>query len=1191
MQPGSSDSDDLNERSRQNIGTEQNISHDSFGELNQNDEPNNYQPGEEADEIVQVVYQSNNAGSLVGVESSLISAPPAGFTTAYDPNQYVSNNNNYSTTQLVNNQLDQPMDGSAHVAADPTIQPHQPLTRAGSTLPSVAEESSSSAGPNRNTEDFLGVADTQCLEERTSRSISQANEDLVMDDRPSCTGGPVNELADSCCVPNCNADLFNLNATMGDDVCMNPHAIYSTVNKQHQQTATTGGGVLAPNYEENLPTGESIGATAPPTIYDSTNYGVDSSVRADYTTGASENRLPNYPPAGAAGALQEDQGDYGNRADQTEEEKKNIEQINAEICQIISRQKQGAAESGSLRNNFKKKLVVSASSNENYLTAHRKKLLDYQDANNLDGGNGGGCDGGDDDDDDYGDGDGEEGIGNLPSKFKRTHSVSFNVGSSRSSRHSVDIRNLPSYLTVKRASIVDVAKGAMSSLMHSFGGGGTTAGSSISKDSRRDSSAAIDEEPIFEEPIAPTLSLGQRVALVKNNGAEFGTVGWIGQLPDVDDDWVVGVIFDNMIGNCDGLHNGVRYFYSRENFAMFVPLSVLTKTDNYIGRPETGTMLSRMSVSLKPGQLISIQRSSIRLQHCFLNAPHQRVGHDVRAVSNRLHCQCHNCGPCAHLTKQHSRVNALPAFGAHHAVNKKNSLAHAAVEILAHHHHHYHEEEHNEEEDYQFGDNSAHACNFVRYSCCQQNGGAGHEFSSDCGLVRPELLDNLIHAPRAPHRRSARPRRMRRPAANEQAAVCGAPQLVAVLDSSAVSTLESSSKMAQIEQATNDVASGRSGSCSSCSSRSSSPPSRAPGDREGGAGGGEGHYSQTTDSYQMNSENYFQGSTIYNTLESRMSLYDQQRFIYKRESTTSVHSLRRRYAADDYEHDDNLDDGDSSVGLMTRVRRCFGCLKQRRGSQSTRDGRRKRSKKRKLSARNRLIEYRRKQSTFVPSTLAKPQDDFASHGVVLAGGWDPAHRQPLEGGAAGYNSDYSSYSKSSGSADSPNNSPRRTAHNQSISNYAPQQQFISIDHNVQVSGEQLKSPNAQVELQAGQLNYNDYTFDNDGCKSYEKFAHSQDSDLGYFDVMTNSSGGTLKDIVDQAIDREESLQQLAPIDIISPIQSADSVSHSCCDQIEVSSPTISMVDQLDGNELSERLDCLEITNKDPTIDNEGDNSP
>lgn len=42
----------------------------------------------------------------------------------------------------------------------------------------------------------------------------------------------------------------------------------------------------------------------------------------------------------------------------------------------------------------------------------------------------------------------------------------------------------------------------------------------------------------------------------------------------------------------------------------------------------SGTMLSRMSVQLKPGQLISIQRSpSVVVQHCSLNAPHHVSAH------------------------------------------------------------------------------------------------------------------------------------------------------------------------------------------------------------------------------------------------------------------------------------------------------------------------------------------------------------------------------------------------------------------------------------------------------------------------------------------------------------------------------------------------------------------------------------
>lgn len=65
-------------------------------------------------------------------------------------------------------------------------------------------------------------------------------------------------------------------------------------------------------------------------------------------------------------------------------------------------------------------------------------------------------------------------------------------------------------------------------------------------------------------------------------------------------------------------------------------------------------MISVMSAASRPGQLISIQRvSTVHVQHCFLNAPHRRPGPEIPilAVNNRLHCQCPNCGPCAHVIK------------------------------------------------------------------------------------------------------------------------------------------------------------------------------------------------------------------------------------------------------------------------------------------------------------------------------------------------------------------------------------------------------------------------------------------------------------------------------------------------------------------------------------------------------------
>ena len=45
---------------------------------------------------------------------------------------------------------------------------------------------------------------------------------------------------------------------------------------------------------------------------------------------------------------------------------------------------------------------------------------------------------------------------------------------------------------------------------------------------------------------------------------------------------------DNAIGNGDGTVEGRRYFVAKENFAKFLPLSDLTKVDNYAGRPRSG---------------------------------------------------------------------------------------------------------------------------------------------------------------------------------------------------------------------------------------------------------------------------------------------------------------------------------------------------------------------------------------------------------------------------------------------------------------------------------------------------------------------------------------------------------------------------------------------------------------------------
>lgn len=935
------------------------------------------------------------------------------------------------------------------------------------------------------------------------------------------------------------------------------------------------------------------------------------------------------------------------------------------------RGERGAVESGSFRNNFKKKISSSVSATDNDLTLHRRKFLEQQDSTTLDG----------------------DGSSNSAGNtLKRNQLVSFSNhdhgSGSRSSgsrqhgsRVSVDIRQLPSYITNKRASIVDVAKGAMSSLLQFAAGGGSGSNSgsqkrdstssrspSMGSRSGSSSSSSSDEEPIFEEPIAPTLSLGQRVAWVSGDGPEFGTVGWIGQLPEVDNDWVVGVIFDNMIGDCDGQFKGTRYFYARENYAMFLPLSTLTKTDNYIGRPETGTMLSRMSVQLKPGQLISIQRSSIRLQHCFLNAPHQRVGHDVRAVSNRLHCQCHTCGPCAHLTKQGQRLHgAQPHFRSQHTHHdrKKNSLAQAAIELLAHHHHHhFHEEEEpNDNEDHQFGENSAHACNYVRYSCCQQSGVPGHDFMADCEMVRPELLDNLIHAPKAPHRRLARKQRRVRAQLNQfeskhqeisynntntntngratllerqqtnaipfnqvQPALTGTINDATIKSWKTTTTTMTTTTTTNTnhDQTTSNYEDALS-NCSSCSPSSARSSSASSSGSSSGSGSGESgnssarandrghnrHYPPPSNNnqhanthslgYRTELTNYRQDNNFYNSMDSHISLLDQRRFIQQRDSLIPIRSTSNI----SYRSNSSLYNSSTRSSMGSTMKRCFNWCsfwsrsnnnnnnnkresnRTTSGARSSKSSRRKKSSS--SSARNRLIEYRRRQSTFVPSTLAKPHDDFASHGIILDGieetagpgsslaygqdfgigalmSQDNYHNEQIppssmnfqspssNGGLINLTDSYNGSSYNGPSSYDRNDLPSQGAQthvgaisiqgNETSSKDAPPQQVSNFSDN---SPDNKAAPSPGSERDSYRMMKCSPGADNDNnnsCSCCQNSTNSsrdikknpslsEEGDLGFFDTLTyntSSSNDTLKHIVDSYINDEVSPPEPVPLE-------------------------------------------------------------
>ncbi|OQR72771.1 hypothetical protein BIW11_10171 [Tropilaelaps mercedesae] len=82
--------------------------------------------------------------------------------------------------------------------------------------------------------------------------------------------------------------------------------------------------------------------------------------------------------------------------------------------------------------------------------------------------------------------------------------------------------------------------------------------------------------------LGPLLTLGDRVVWVLRDGPQFGWVRWVGRLPDVTDDgWTIGIEFDNPVGSGDGRFAGKRYFFGRQDHALFLPNANLMRADEY----------------------------------------------------------------------------------------------------------------------------------------------------------------------------------------------------------------------------------------------------------------------------------------------------------------------------------------------------------------------------------------------------------------------------------------------------------------------------------------------------------------------------------------------------------------------------------------------------------------------------------
>lgn len=91
------------------------------------------------------------------------------------------------------------------------------------------------------------------------------------------------------------------------------------------------------------------------------------------------------------------------------------------------------------------------------------------------------------------------------------------------------------------------------------------------------------------------LSHGERIVWMSDEGPEFGTVRWVGCLPDVAaNEITVGVEFDNPIGSGTGRYKSHRLFEARRNHASLVPILGLMKMSDYM--PEAGASSSSFGI-------------------------------------------------------------------------------------------------------------------------------------------------------------------------------------------------------------------------------------------------------------------------------------------------------------------------------------------------------------------------------------------------------------------------------------------------------------------------------------------------------------------------------------------------------------------------------------------------------------------
>ncbi|XP_045582546.1 ubiquitin carboxyl-terminal hydrolase CYLD isoform X2 [Procambarus clarkii] len=111
-----------------------------------------------------------------------------------------------------------------------------------------------------------------------------------------------------------------------------------------------------------------------------------------------------------------------------------------------------------------------------------------------------------------------------------------------------------------------------------------------------------------------SVSVGDRVVWLSEDYPEFGVVQWTGKLPGMNESgsWMVGVEFDNPVGEDNHRVGGKLLFEAKINHASLMPLTNLMKAEDVLGKEAFGADPSgRNSSGKRPAHLISKNDSQL----------------------------------------------------------------------------------------------------------------------------------------------------------------------------------------------------------------------------------------------------------------------------------------------------------------------------------------------------------------------------------------------------------------------------------------------------------------------------------------------------------------------------------------------------------------------------------------------------